>query len=380
MMEGVSWIFLILCPLLAHSQSGDGDAEPIVAVCSSMISSKTNNLTCEMNEEDIDSIQSVKLCFIGCTNGTLGNNSLSFVNIPSPIGAYELQMYLKGGGVNRQKIDLVKIVKIPVPLVKNVTFKSDRVLIYIKYKHDLVDKPTYQVQVWGAGNRATDRESVSWEYHPVNIAQLLKGNGVYHVRVRASPENSDNYFNGSWTAWSPVKKFEVHMKDVPITEDPPYIMYIILCTSMVVVIGITLVILRWKKKIKAYISPNIPNPKATLAHIHREKERPPVSFSPEIFNDISINRVDYAEEKQLDPDLEEEAQDDTAGSCQSEEEEGDEEDSSTRVEEEMSHLKIKLLDQPEQEDNQVGRTSVAGVRRDCRDESYVTMSSLYRTE
>uniref|UniRef100_A0A8B9JQB0 Uncharacterized protein n=1 Tax=Astyanax mexicanus TaxID=7994 RepID=A0A8B9JQB0_ASTMX len=172
----------------------------------------------------------------------------------------------------------------------------------------------------------------------------------------------------------------IFLLDVPITEDPPYIMYIILCTSMVVVIGITLVILRWKKKIKAYISPNIPNPKATLAHIHREKERPPVSFSPEIFNDISINRVDYAEEKQLDPDLEEEAQDDTAGSCQSEEEEGDEEDSSTRVEEEMSHLKIKLLDQPEQEDNQVGRTSVAGVRRDCRDESYVTMSSLYRTE
>lgn len=166
-------------------------------------------------------------------------------------------------------------------------------------------------------------------------------------------------------------------------------------------------------RIQAYITPNIPNPKATLAQIHREKEviqasllvisqknhgsngyskcikplllqHPPVSFSPEIFSDKNITRVVYAEEKQLAPESDE-GQKDSTGSCESEtqlsrcswpasqREEQDEDD--RRIEAEMSHLKIRLLDRLEEEE-----VGLATLQRDCRDETYVTMSSLYKTQ
>ncbi|XP_072518455.1 interleukin-7 receptor subunit alpha isoform X2 [Salminus brasiliensis] len=371
-MAYVFWIFVTLCPFLAHSESGDdADAETSVAYCSSMISFMNNSLTCEVDDEDIDSIQYAKLCTREqCLNATLNKDSFRF-DVKSAIGTSELRIYFRGGGVHKQEINLVKIVKIPVPSVQNATFKSDMVIININYKHDFVEKPIFQLEIWGAND--TERKTMTVLYKQVTLgAHILKGNGIYYVRVRAKPEGT--YFNGSWTAWSPVKKFSVSS----LTE-PPLVTYIILCTSVIVVIVSVLAVLRWKKEIQAYISPNIPNPKATLAHIHREKERPPVSFSPEIFNDININRVDYAEEKQLAPELEEDA----GWSCSRpasplEKQDGD--DSSTRLEEEMSHLKIKLLDEPKEGENEVGCQSLASVQRDCRDETYVTMSSLYKTQ
>ncbi|XP_036444577.1 interleukin-7 receptor subunit alpha isoform X2 [Colossoma macropomum] len=378
----VLWIFITLCPFLSHSESGDDaspDAEPSV-FCSSMISLEINSLICGL-VDDAAEIEYATLCKTGqtsCINGTLVNDTITFQELDI-LQKYELQTHFKDGAKENQNIYLVKIVKIPIPVVDNATYNSDEAIISIRYKHDYVDKPDFQLDIWGT--RRTDEMTITVNYQQVTIGgDKLRNSNTYYVRVRAKPVD---YFDGSWTAWSPVKSFSRTA-----AEDPSMVTYVILCTSLILVFGIVLMVLRWKKEIQAYISPNIPNPKATLAQIHREKERPPVSFSPEIFNDVSINRVDYAEEKQLAPEVDED-QEDTTGTCWSEAEGSrcsrspslcDKQDGDERKLEEMSHLKIKLLDQPKEGENEGGCQSLATLQRDCKDETYVTMSSLYKTQ
>ncbi|KAL7853857.1 hypothetical protein AOLI_G00207010 [Acnodon oligacanthus] len=385
----VLWIFITLCPFLSHSESGDDaspDAESSV-FCSSMISLEANSLICGL-VDDAAEIEYATLCKTGqisCINGTLENDTISFEKLYI-LQKYELRTYFKDGVKESQNIDLVKIVKIPTPEVHNATYNFDEAIIYIGYKHDLVDKPNFQLEV--RRTSGTDKMTMTVNYQQVTIGEdKLRNSETYYVRVRAKPVD---YFDGSWTPWSQEKSFSRTAEKLLYTaEDPSLVTYVILCTSLILVVGIALMILRWKKEIQAYISPNIPNPKATLAQIHREKEHPPVSFSPEIFNDVSINRVDYAEEKQLAPEGDED-QEDATGTCWSEAEglrcsqplslcdkqNGDE----RRLEEEMSHLKIKLLDQPEEGENENVCQSLATLQRDCKDESYVTMSSLYKTQ
>ncbi|KAI4886842.1 hypothetical protein NFI96_018409 [Prochilodus magdalenae] len=358
-------------------EKGKYDTEPSF-FCSSMISLEKNNLTCVL-EDGTENCEYATLCGSPtCINGTLEDDRVVFQDLQI-IQQYNLWVYCKGQPIHKQ-INLVKIVKIPTPEVHSATYDSDEALISIKYKHDYVEKPAFEVEIWGQS--VTDKMTIPVTYQPVTIGgDRLRKSDIYHVRVRAKPVE---YFDGSWTEWSQVKSFSTGL-----VADDRQVTVIILCTSFGLLICIVLAVLRWKKEIQAYISPNIPNPKATLAQIHREKEYPPVSFSPEIFNDVSINRIDYAEEKQLTSEFDE-GHEDTTGSCQSEAvgskcsqsellgETQDGEDS--RLEEEMSHLKIKLLDQPEEGQNEGDSRNTVTLQRDCKDETYVTMSSLYKTQ
>lgn len=113
----------------------------------------------------------------------------------------------------------------------------------------------------------------------------------------------------------------------------------------------------------------------------------PVSFSPEMFKDTNIYPVVYYEEKQFGDD-----QDETTESCDDEVaplkcfptsacEEQDEDDQSLNSA--SSQMKMKLLDEcASAEDVHVnpGCQSVAALQRHSNDETYVTMSSLYKTQ
>lgn len=110
----------------------------------------------------------------------------------------------------------------------------------------------------------------------------------------------------------------------------------------------------------------------------------PFTFSPEIFSDVFIHRVDYVDEKPSDPELEDSldeccySQTSSSNASVSEMDMNSEE----RLPKEQSHLKIRLLDES---DLSKGRenSSFQGVmapQRECKDEAYVTMSSLFKTQ
>ncbi|XP_066501879.1 interleukin-7 receptor subunit alpha isoform X2 [Hoplias malabaricus] len=290
-------------------------------------------------------------------------------------GQYKLSVYFKDGSKFHQDINLVKVVKITDPEVYNATYSSEEVLIFIKYQHEYVTDPLFQLEIWSDG---VGKKTV-WNYTRKRMTipkNWLTGGKTNHVHVRAKPVE---YFDGSWTHWSPKKSFLVEG-----SKEESLVTYIIFCTCLALVVCFLTLVLRWKKEIKAYISPSIPNPKEALAQIHREKEHPPVSFSPEMFNDVSINRVDFAEQK-LIPELDE-GQEDSTGSCQTESVGSlpasvfDKQNGNDRqLEEEISHLKIRLLDQPEDGKNENASHRLATLQSH-KDETYVTMSSLYKTQ
>lgn len=116
----------------------------------------------------------------------------------------------------------------------------------------------------------------------------------------------------------------------------------------------------------------------------------PVSFSPEIFKDFKIYPVVYTEEKKFTPEFGDD-QSDTAESCDEVvalkssrptstfEKQDDDEDQS--LESETSQL--KLLDESasaEDVHNSPGCKNVTALQRHSKDETYVTMSSLYKTQ
>ncbi|KAI5092854.1 k23 [Silurus meridionalis] len=63
-----------------------------------------------------------------------------------------------------------------------------------------------------------------------------------------------------------------HMMETEIIINSPSLLYIPLCLSPFGLIAMGFLIVRWKKEIQACLFPDIPDPKATLAQIHRQKE------------------------------------------------------------------------------------------------------------
>ncbi|MCI4386617.1 hypothetical protein PGIGA_G00064560 [Pangasianodon gigas] len=389
-MATLFWTLLTLYPFVAYSQSGD-DGESIDTDCWSLMTLKQTSLICVLNEYDLDICeQFATLCRDGpqdevsdCSNATMESNSFTFWNL-SPVSEYKLQIHLKGGRRQTQKCELVKMVKITTPEIENATYKLDEAVIHIRYMHDYVKTPDFQVEFWGDHSKV--KEKVIVKYQQMRIGgDKLRDSEIYNVHVRAKPVE---FFDGSWTEWSTVKSFKVNHTTVKGSDAP--VLYILLCISPIVLVAIGFLILRWKKEIQTCLFPDVPDPKATLAQIHRQKEHLPVSFSPEIFKDINIYPVVFSEEKQFTPDFGDD-QSNTTESCDDEVEalkcsrptpvcEKQEEDDQSLDSETM---KIKLLDEcasAEDVRDNPGCQSVVALQRHSKDETYVTMSSLYKTQ
>ncbi|XP_026989949.2 interleukin-7 receptor subunit alpha [Tachysurus fulvidraco] len=381
-MATVFWMFLILYPFVVCSQSGD-DGESIDSECWSLMQSDQSKLVCVLKEDDLDICEKfARLCpemEPSCTNATMENNTFIFEGL-GPVGIYKLHIYLKGGRLQTQKIDLPKIVNITTPEIENATYKLDEAIIQIGYEHFYVTQPHFQVEFWG--NNSSIKEQVIVAYQQMSIGgDKLRDSGIYSVRVRAKPVD---YFDGPWTKWSRVKSFKVDHVKIWV----PSVLYKLLPVPIVVTV-IAFLIYRWKNEIQTCIFPDVPGPKDTLAQIHRQKHLP-VSFSPEIFKDFKIYPVVYTEEKKFTPEFGDD-QSDTTESCDEVvalkssrptstfEKQDDDEDQS--LESETSQL--KLLDESasaEDVHNNPGCKNVTALQRHSNDETYVTMSSLYKTQ
>ncbi|KAF7697054.1 interleukin-7 receptor subunit alpha [Silurus meridionalis] len=384
-MAAIFWMLLTLYPFVAHSQSGD-DGESTDITCWSLMSLKQSDLICHLNECDLDICEIVAtICTENteneiCFKTTMEKNSFSFLDL-SPILRYKMHIHVKGGQNQTQSIQLKKIVKITTPEIKNATYKLDEAVIDITYEHEYVKKPDFQVEFWG--EHSTVKEKITMNYQQIRIGgDKLQDSEIYNVRVRAQPVD---FFSGSWTEWSATKSFKVSHT----TVQGPSLLYIPLCLSPFGLIAMGFLIVRWKKEIQACLFPDIPDPKATLAQIHRQKEHLPMSFSPEIFKDINIYPVMYTEEKQFPPEYDDDQYNATESCngtlkssrrtsvCEQQDEDNQSLDSVT------FQMKIKLLEEHEPaevaQDN-AGCQSVAALQRHSKDETYVTMSSLYKTQ
>ncbi|KAK2827302.1 hypothetical protein Q7C36_018228 [Tachysurus vachellii] len=384
-MATVFWMFLILYPFVVHSQSGD-DGESIDSDCWSLMKIHQTKLVCVLKEDDLDICEKfARLCSDSdslCFNATMENNTFIFEDLSSMVN-YKLHIYLKGGRQQTQQIDLLAIVNIPTPEIENAIYKHDEAIIQIGYKHDFVNDPHFQVEFWGNHTNHTSIKQVIVKYQQMSIGgDKLGDSGIYNVRVRAKPVG---YFNGHWTEWSRVKSFKVdHFAEKPV----PSVLYMLLLSPIVVTV-IVFLIYRWKKEIQTCIFPDVPGPKDTLAQIQRQKHLP-VSFSPEIFKDFKIYPVVYTEEKKFTPEFGDD-QSDTTESCDEVmalkssrptstcEKQDDDEDQSL----ELETSQLKLLDESasaEDVHNNPGCKNVMALQRHSKDETYVTMSSLYKTQ
>lgn len=107
----------------------------------------------------------------------------------------------------------------------------------------------------------------------------------------------------------------------------------------------------------------------------------PFTFSPEIFSDTFIHRVDYVDEKpsasELQDGLNELRYSYSSASVSEMDMNADE-----RLPREQSHLKIRLLDESDLA-KEMENTVSQGLKcpqLECKDEAYVTMSSLFKTK
>lgn len=384
-MMGLLLMLCVFCCPLVLSESGDddtpdGDTDWNVT-CSSSLSLSQNNLTCSVNDESIEGI--LILCSetdeIKCTNASQGPHGFTFSNLHI-MGTYKLQIK-PGNDVIKENIMLTKIVKLPAPQIKIATYMKDseEMFISIQQNHDFVKTSEFQVKVLRdkliVKNFTTPNKNVTIS------REIIGGDGVYDICVRGKPSG---YFNGMWSEWSPKASFTIEGSAATVKPrlDPLMVTYIIIFVSLVFIVGF--VALQWKTHIKGYIKPNIPHPKTTLAQIHRGKEGFPYIFSPEIFGDVFIHRVDY-DEKSSAPDLQEsldERRYSQASSASSRSTLVCELDTTGAelLSREQSHLKIRLLNESDFSNERAKGGSEGVLQRECKDEAYVTMSSLFKTQ
>jgi len=106
------------------------------------------------------------------------------------------------------------------------------------------------------------------------------------------------------------------------------------------------------------------------------------TFSPEIFSDVFIHRVDYVDEKpsalEIEDGLDECCYSLTSSLSTSSEMDMNDEP----LLREQSHLKIRLLDESDLSKGREnsGHQGETAPQRECKDEAYVTMSSLFNTK
>ncbi|XP_055037060.2 interleukin-7 receptor subunit alpha isoform X2 [Misgurnus anguillicaudatus] len=384
-MMGLLLMLCVFCCPLVLSESGDDDTpdgDPDWNVtCSSSLSFSQNNLTCYLNDESIEGV--LILCSetdeIKCTNPSQGPHGFTFSNLQALV-KYKLQIK-PGNDVIKENIKLTKIVKLPAPQIKIANYMKDSkdIFISIQQNHDFVKTSEFQVKVLRdklvVKNFTTPNKNVTIS------REIIGEDGVYDICVRVKPSG---YFDGMWSEWSPKASFTIEGFGATVKPrlDPLMVTYIIIFVSLVFIISF--VALQWKTHIKGYIKPNIPHPKTTLAQIHRGKEGFPYIFSPEIFGDVFIHRVDY-DEKSSAPDLQEsldERRYSQASSASSRSTVVCELDTTGAelLSREQSHLKIRLLNESDFSNERREGGSEGVLQRECKEEAYVTMSSLFKTQ
>uniref|UniRef100_A0A8C1JHD6 Interleukin 7 receptor n=1 Tax=Cyprinus carpio TaxID=7962 RepID=A0A8C1JHD6_CYPCA len=395
-MAGVLWMLLVVfCPLVL-SESGDDDGSDKDVTCTSTLTLKQSNLTCSLNYEPAEEVFT-RLCktegIKECKKATFGPGEITFQDL-GVLGEYTLQIRDE----IFETIKLSKIVKIPAPEMKLATYMEDTedVFIWFEFSHDYVRKPKFELEIWG--DKLEEPMSLTITYQNFSISrERLGGDGLYYTRVRAKPVE---FFDGSWSEWSSNASFT--MKS--------WLHHHLLCRSGAHHCFGDLAMENTHKRLHYTKHPTPEGNSCTnaqgnsiyhvcccfieikhgtlsiliLTFFFFRFQGLPFTFSPEIFSDVFIHRVDYVDEKPSGPELQDDLDEQRYSQASS---------SSTSLSEmdmkadewlprDQSNLKIRLLDEPDLlKERENGSTqSTTAPRRECKDEAYVTMSSLFNTQ
>ncbi|XP_028829694.1 interleukin-7 receptor subunit alpha isoform X2 [Denticeps clupeoides] len=355
------WMSLFLLTATAGAQSGDGDAE-IPWTCFSEVTFENTSLTCTVDEEIADDITNITLCLVSggsCKNGSLRNDDFT-INDLRLLQEYNLTVQLKQGESWSQIIDNRKIVNAPTPRIVNMTYYNDLGTAYftVECKHDYLQSFKYEVELW------TENIVKTWTLTsmPLTIVpERLTDGSVYNVKVRVKPRG---YFAGSWSQWSPWANFTT--KTVSLSreeENAGFSLYpVVIIIVIILLLVAILVALFWKKELRGYILPKVPHPKATLVQMQKFNKGFSVSFNPEVYNDIHIHKLDNNEQRQHPC----EPSSGTMAHCLTQ----PGQETSTRLLSELEHTLPG--------DHNLTSLSLGTPQRDCVDEAYVRMSSLFK--
>uniref|UniRef100_A0AAY4CPG6 Uncharacterized protein n=1 Tax=Denticeps clupeoides TaxID=299321 RepID=A0AAY4CPG6_9TELE len=258
-----------------------------------------------------------------CKNGSLRNDDFT-INDLRLLQEYNLTVQLKQGESWSQIIDNRKIGTISVQCHAYFT---------VECKHDYLQSFKYEVELW--------TENI------VKVKRLTDGS-VYNVKVRVKPRG---YFAGSWSQWSPWANFTT--KTVSLSreeENAGFSLYpvVIIIVIILLLVAILVALLR------GYILPKVPHPKATLVQMQKfnkvscEVLFENVLFVPSEQNVLIHNRHIAGLFKADIPGQE----------------------TSTRLLSELEHTLPG--------DHNLTSLSLGTPQRDCVDEAYVRMSSLFK--
>ncbi|XP_062410354.1 interleukin-7 receptor subunit alpha [Sardina pilchardus] len=401
-------LLVLLLPALGHAQSGDGDSEDGDAdldaepECFSEISLKVSNITCYFSDVIIGT--KISLCSLTqdarCWNSTL-KGSYFTAAIDMILAKHTLTVQ-EGKPI---VLVVTDIVKLPPP--QNITAIYDKNsgdvnISFSEYRHDYVKHFNFHVEI----SNETKVMNFTKQNDNLIIARDMlgdvKGGSKYWVRARVRPQTF--YFNGPWSEWSPMQTFTVDKDDEP----EEVLLYSIIIATIAILLLVICLITRFRRKeLKAYILPNVPHPKTTLVHMQKFNKGLLLSFNPEIFSDLHINRLDeVGEDKaftdgrgvdarsrcpsqlsqvllwQLPPG------DSSSDGSQStlQDEDGEPEDHGHGVDASSTGLRLlgeaaPAVDSGNSSDSgDPSLMSTCAPPRDCKDEAYVTMSCLFKTQ
>ncbi|XP_063312918.1 interleukin-7 receptor subunit alpha isoform X1 [Pelobates fuscus] len=133
----------------------------------------------------------------------------------------------------------------------------------------------------------------------------LEPGAQYETRVRAKPANM---FSGTPSAWSRVVFFNTTLKGDGKSIsgenqlDHQMTMLIITLSSVIllILIIIIMILIFWKTRIKPRLWPEIPDHKTVLEKLCKKPVKDHhISFNPQLFENMSINKVDYVHAEEL---------------------------------------------------------------------------------
>ncbi|XP_041915511.1 interleukin-7 receptor subunit alpha [Alosa sapidissima] len=417
------WTLLLalLLPALGHAQSGGGetdgdpDAEPDVpdkpdVPCFSEISLKVNYLTCSLPDDPIGTQISLRSEEGNpmCWNSTLNGSYFTAV-IDNILAKHILTIQ----GKERIDINMIDIVKLPPPQNITATYLKNSGDVKIScngYRHDFVKHFNFLVQIWNA----TSRKNYTYSYEDFIIEreQLgdVKTGSQFSVRALVKP--GGNYFSGPWSDWSHTENFTVDRAFIVALlvdgKDGALLYSIIFSTIAILLLGICLITRFRRKELKAYILPNVPHPKTTLVHMQKFNKGLLLNFNPEIFSDLHINQLDEAgEDKPLAESTDGRGADNQSrcpsqlsqvllwqvppgdgssdgSQCTLRGEDGPLED--RRDWADVSSAGLRFLGEAAptvdsgHSSGDPSLTSTCVPQRECKDEAYVTMSCLFKTQ
>ncbi|XP_037654926.1 interleukin-7 receptor subunit alpha isoform X2 [Choloepus didactylus] len=278
-----------------YAQNGDDeDAEldDYAFSCYSQleVDGSKHSLTCAFDDPDVNSTNlEFEICEALIEQKCLDLNKFQekyFIKTNKFLLIGYSKICVKLGGKNKtcKKMSIVRIVKPEDPFDVRVIYRegaNDFLLTfntshfqkkYVRQKH-LVHDVAYRQ-----------------EKHENDWKRKLQPDAMYEVKVRSIP-NGD-YFEGSWSGWSPSYHFRTPETSGTGEMDPILLIIIILSFFSVALLVILACVL-WEKRIKPLVWPSLPDHKKTLEQLCKTpKKNLNVSFNPESFLDCQIHKVD----------------------------------------------------------------------------------------